>query len=413
MLALPIAAQVKVEQSWRYLVDPTPIDQLIAEYQAAEAQKIYVADENQEASKALAAGFKWSVAIIGWRSDGFRVRAGSGEIVWNDDTFGAGIVTAKHVLRSADTGEVWTRMALLLSNDLFTAIADEDNLIPIEMPANIADWEHPSLDLAVIPIEGVLLDELGGPIEPVAFYQGSLSEDDITLIGGYGSTGPIEIAGSGIVPGSVFDGFRRAARAAYAFPSLTPGKLLVKYKGNVAIPGLSGNGDSGGFACIEQGDVGGPPQLWGIIITGSGTGVNKLIGVTYLGADQQEWINSIRLAQLDLEGEGEGEGEAAIHSADQNGDGQLSLSELLRVVQIYNSIGYHCTDEVEPTEDGFLPGVDLGNQTCAPHASDYAPQDWSVSLSELLRAIQFFNTGAYHACPEAEDGYCAGAAASL
>ena len=40
------------------------------------------------------------------------------------------------------------------------------------------------------------------------------------------------------------------------------------------------------------------------------------------------------------------------------------------------------------------------------------PQDWKIELSELLRIIQFFNSGGYHACPDAvpatEDGYCVG-----
>jgi hypothetical protein len=59
-----------------------------------------------------------------------------------------------------------------------------------------------------------------------------------------------------------------------------------------------------------------------------------------------------------------------------------------------------------------VPGP--GNTACAPHASDYNPQDWLIALSELLRIIQFFNSGGYHACPAAipptEDGYCPGPA---
>lgn len=34
------------------------------------------------------------------------------------------------------------------------------------------------------------------------------------------------------------------------------------------------------------------------------------------------------------------------------------------------------------------------------------PQDWSVSLSELLRLIQFYNSGGYAACLDGEDGFC-------
>jgi len=93
------------------------------------------------------------------------------------------------------------------------------------------------------------------------------------------------------------------------------------------------------------------------------------------------------------------------HTADQNQDGAINLSELLRLVQFRNSDGYHC----EPgTEDGYAPGP--GDQTCLPHQSDYNPADWTISLSELLRLIQFYNSNAYHACPGegTEDGYCVG-----
>lgn len=103
--------------------------------------------------------------------------------------------------------------------------------------------------------------------------------------------------------------------------------------------------------------------------------------------------------------EGEGEIPTPPHNADQDGDWKISLSELLRVIQFFNSGGYHCDPQ---GEDGYAPGKE-GDKTCTPHASDYQPQDWEISLSELLRLIQFFNIGGYHACPGVgEDGYCPG-----
>ena len=109
------------------------------------------------------------------------------------------------------------------------------------------------------------------------------------------------------------------------------------------------------------------------------------------------------------EGEGEGEGTVVTcHTADQDCNNQISLTELLRIIQFFNSGGYHCATG---TEDGFAPGIS-GDHTCTPHMSDYSPQDWMVNLSELLRLIQFFNSGGYHACPDAvpatEDGFCVG-----
>ncbi|MBI2435793.1 MAG: hypothetical protein HYV26_23300, partial [Candidatus Hydrogenedentes bacterium] len=49
-----------------------------------------------------------------------------------------------------------------------------------------------------------------------------------------------------------------------------------------------------------------------------------------------------------------------------------------------------------------------GPHTCLPHDSDYQPQDWVVGLSELMRAVQFFNARGYHPCAEGEDGFCPG-----
>jgi hypothetical protein len=96
---------------------------------------------------------------------------------------------------------------------------------------------------------------------------------------------------------------------------------------------------------------------------------------------------------------------ASTHTVDQNADFIVSLSELLRVIQFYNSAALRCQ---AGTEDGFAPGA--GDTTCAPHQSDYSPQNWIISLSELLRVIQFYNTGGYRACAEGEDNYCPGAA---
>ncbi len=95
------------------------------------------------------------------------------------------------------------------------------------------------------------------------------------------------------------------------------------------------------------------------------------------------------------------------HTADLNGDGLIDLSELLRLVQYYNSDGFHCE---AGTDDGYAPGP--GDTSCAPHAGDYYPQDWHMNLSELLRGIQFFNLGAYDYCPGqgSEDDFCPGSA---
>ena len=100
-------------------------------------------------------------------------------------------------------------------------------------------------------------------------------------------------------------------------------------------------------------------------------------------------------------------GPGHIHNADRNGNKHIDLTELLRVIQFFNSGGYHCAENPGATEDGFLPGSG-GDVGCLPHASDYVPQDWAIGLSELLRLIQFFNCAGYRACSEGEDGFCPG-----
>jgi hypothetical protein len=98
-----------------------------------------------------------------------------------------------------------------------------------------------------------------------------------------------------------------------------------------------------------------------------------------------------------------------VQTADQNGDFVISLSELLRVIQFYNSLGLHCADNPLDTEDGYVPGPGA-NQSCVPYDTDYNPQDWVISLSELLRIIQFYNSLGYRYCPEdgTEDDFCPG-----
>ena len=103
--------------------------------------------------------------------------------------------------------------------------------------------------------------------------------------------------------------------------------------------------------------------------------------------------------------EGEGEGDPAQYqSADRDSNNAIDLTELLRVIQFFNALTFHCETG---TEDGYAPGP--GDQTCALHSTDYDTLEWQISLSELLRLIQFYNLGNYIRCPQGgtEDGFCA------
>lgn len=99
------------------------------------------------------------------------------------------------------------------------------------------------------------------------------------------------------------------------------------------------------------------------------------------------------------------------HRADwrDGADWCIDLSELLRVVQLYNLGGFCCAVGGQPSDDGYAAGA--GEEACAPHTGDYAPQDWAFQLSELLRVVQHYNAGWYHPCDDpvnGEDGYCPG-----
>jgi len=101
------------------------------------------------------------------------------------------------------------------------------------------------------------------------------------------------------------------------------------------------------------------------------------------------------------------------HSADYNPpDHQISLSELLRVIQFYNTEGTCFCDP--DGKDGYAAeGED--SMSCGMHSSDYiispdkSEEDWHIGQSELLRLIQFCNSPGYHADPNEEDGFAPGA----
>ncbi len=138
-----------------------------------------------------------------------------------------------------------------------------------------------------------------------------------------------------------------------------------------------------------------------------------------LAATGTQSITGTALVLLDVAGEVTAtastvlprEGDGPFHTADTNLSGSLSLGEILRLIQFYNIGGFHCADTPEATEDGYEPGL-LGSKACTFHQSDYAPQSWTLSLAEILRAIQFYNSLALYACPDAdpatEDGFCPG-----
>jgi parallel beta-helix repeat protein len=100
-------------------------------------------------------------------------------------------------------------------------------------------------------------------------------------------------------------------------------------------------------------------------------------------------------------------GELPMHAADLNGDLTLGFNELLRVIQLYNAETYTCVNNETASEDGYQPDED-GRTSCRQHSSDTDGEDFVISLSELLRAIQLYQFEGYRYCPDSpsEDTFC-------
>ena len=170
-----------------------------------------------------------------------------------------------------------------------------------------------------------------------------------------------------------------------------------------SVPALRGMGDADGDGAPNGCEYDAFP-FTGCMAESEGESAND-----YLSAVLDDLVQPESCA---AEGEGEGEGEACVlgprHTADQSGDNLIGLNELLRVIQFFNSGGFGCQPG---TEDGYAPNDP--DRDCCPHNSDYnGGADWMIDLSELLRVIQFFNSGGYHVCLEqsTEDGFCPGLA---
>ncbi len=100
-------------------------------------------------------------------------------------------------------------------------------------------------------------------------------------------------------------------------------------------------------------------------------------------------------------------GGGILSSADTNGDSIVQLTELLRLIQLYNAGLYACAENAGATEDGFSLSATLNEPACVLHSIDQN-RDKVISLSELLRGIQLYNLGGYTWCPTGgtEDGFC-------
>ncbi len=168
-----------------------------------------------------------------------------------------------------------------------------------------------------------------------------------------------------------------------------PNNYVVKSYGPITITVLPETREG------EEGSVEGEGTIEGII---EGSGEGEVVEGEEGEGTQEGNIEGVE--------EGDGETIQEPHSLDTNEDFKIELKELLRVIQFYNYGEYTCAPSYLTTEDGYVPG-NRGHRSCSYHASDYSPQDWQISLEELLRAIQLFNSRSYFYCPgQSEDNFC-------
>jgi alpha-tubulin suppressor-like RCC1 family protein len=109
---------------------------------------------------------------------------------------------------------------------------------------------------------------------------------------------------------------------------------------------------------------------------------------------------------------------ATFHTADTDKDFGLNLSELLRVIELYNTrLGTTRTGRYKvdaASTDGFAPDPTSGTTQANFHSAD-TNRDSHLSLSELLRVIELYNTrsgttrtGAYQIDTTTTDGFAPG-----
>jgi hypothetical protein len=113
----------------------------------------------------------------------------------------------------------------------------------------------------------------------------------------------------------------------------------------------------------------------------------------------------------------------AFHDADLNRDGRISLAELTRMIELFNTRfgsvrtgGYAVA--AEATEDGFAVDRDRATDRLVRlaryHAAD-SDRNGKIGLTELTRVMEFYHsragtirTGAYHAAADTDDGFAPG-----
>lgn len=289
---------------------------------------------------------------------------------------------------------------------------------------------HVRGDADIQDINGTPMSDLPAPVgilvdntrpQPVLTVEGDcprLPGEDVTFAIDFGEPVAGNLPSWAVVASSGTVHFHGGAPAggtrAFELRGVAPGTLTVWLRGT-AVSDLVGNSSlpSNEVVCeVARPEIVAPAILELIRETWPEGGGRIPLALATEGMDELE---AALAAFMDANGDGHLQvselldalgGIGVVHRADLNADGAIGLSELLRVIQLYNSNGYHCAENAGATEDGFAPLPDPAKRGCARHAIDYDATAWSINLSELLRAIQFYNSGGYIACEGGEDGFC-------
>lgn len=283
-----------------------------------------------------------------------------------------------------------------------------------------SDPELPSYDPAGIPLVPGLIElitnESSAPGERHAHLAGHVGE--IALVCWLNAPAdPVnQYTGVGWILGTSWIPYQRPTFVTPPFAGYVSGhstysragaEVLTRFTGSEFFPGGMGvfHAEQNQYLVFEDGPSESVDLQWATYYDAADqSGNSRLWGGIHVRADD---FTGRRLgAYIGASAYGWAEqyfdGTKSIHNADSDADGKISLTELLRIIQFYNIGGLH----VEAgTEDGY--GTGPGDTTSRPpHESDYNPPDWHISLEEVLRCIQFYNVGNYHYCGDSEDTFC-------